>query len=306
MKKTALFLFITLILCLTICACGEDAPKYNVTFDCDGGEMYTVSQEVELYDFYSLPLPKKVGYRFLGWYDGEAPVKTEGYWEIEKDVKLTAKWEFMEYSITYDLKGGTHSSTDFATGYSAKSEEITIEAPKKANNIFSHWVDQNGKNYGKTIVIPSGSEGDLHFTAVWWDFIDEYGVKYEYSDGELSIVSYEGNAENNIYINEKIHGVKVTEIAENAFSELGKTVLNYNYVFRIYIPRTIEVIEENAFYNCENVKVTLTFAANEDYDLVAKEWLDIVVIEKTGNENLRDVVLLKRASLGSSKYVELD
>lgn len=306
MKKTALFLFITLAVCILLCACGEDAPKYNVTFDLNGGEMYTVSQEVQLYEYYSLPVPRKVGHRFLGWYNGDTPVKSEGYWEIESDVQLAAKWEFMEYSITYDLKGGVHSTSSYATGYSSESEDIVIQAPKKDNNIFSHWVDQNGKSYGKTITIPSGSEGDLHFTAVWWDFVDENGVKYEYSDGELTIVSFEGTPKTYTNISDNIHGVKVTAIAENAFTALGEAVLNYNYIYRIYLPRTIEVIEKNAFAGCENVKVTINYSSSEDYDLVVREWLDIVLIEKAGNENLRDVVMLKRASLGSSKYVEIE
>ena len=306
MKKTAIFLFIALVMCITLISCGEEAPKYNVTFDTNGGQMYTVSQDVELNGFYSLPVPKKVGYRFLGWYDGETLVNSEGHWSIEGDVTLTAKWEFMEYTITYDLKGGVHSTSSYATGYNAESEEITVPAPKKDGNIFSHWVDQNGKNYGKTIVIPKGSEGDLHFTAVWWNFVDENGIKYKYSDGELTIISYEGTAENDILISDTIHGVKVTAIAENAFSELGEMVLNHNWIYRVYIPRTIEVIEENAFADCDNVKVTIVTNKDEDYDTVAREWLDKVIIEKTGNENLRDVIMLKRASLGSSKYVEFE
>ena len=306
MKKTALFLFITLAVCILLCACGEEAPKYNVTFDLNGGEMYTVSQEVELGGYYSLPVPRRVGHRFLGWYNGDTLVETDGHWEIENDVKLVAKWEFMEYTITYDLKGGVHSSSSYATGYSSESEDIVIQAPKRDNNIFSHWIDQNGKSYGKTITIPSGSEGNLHFTAVWWNFIDESGVKYSYSDGELTVIGFEGEASGNIVIGDEVHGVKVTAIAENAFKELGEAVLNANYIFRIYIPRTIEVIEENAFAGCDNVKVTLSYESSENYDLVVREWLDIVVIEKAGNENLRDVIMLKRASLGSSKYVEID
>lgn len=306
MKKTAIFLFIALIVCVSLCACGEDAPKYNVTFDTNGGSMYTENVEVELGGYYALPTPKKVGHKFLGWYDGDTLINSDGYWEIQSDVKLTAKWEFMEYTISYDLKGGTHSSSSYATAYTSESEEITVHAPKKANNIFSHWVDQNGKNYGKTIVIPKGSEGDLVFTAVWWNFIDENGVKYEYSDGELTAVSYEGTAEYTINISEKIHGVRVTAIAEDAFSALGDAVINYNYVYRIFIPRTIEVIEKNAFKNCDNVKVLLSTENGENYEAIAREWLDNALIEKTGNENLRDVIMLKRASLGSSKYVELD
>ena len=306
MKKTALFLFIALVMCITLISCGEEAPKYNVTFDTNGGEMYTVSQEVELNGFYSLPVPKKVGYKFLGWYNGEAPISSEGHWTIEGDVTLTAKWEFMEYTITYDLKGGVHTSQNIPTCYNAEADEITVSAPKKDGNIFSHWVDQNGKNYGKTIVIPTGSEGDLQFTAVWWNFVDENGLKYKYSDGELTIISYEGLAENDIRISDNVHGVKVTGIGENAFSELGKMVLNHNWIYRIYIPRTIEVIEQNAFAGCDNVKVTIDITKDEVYDTVAREWLDTVIIEKTGNENLRDVIMLKRASLGSSKYVDFE
>ena len=69
-----------------------EAIKYTVTFDSAGGSAidpitFTTENSVT-----KLPEPARIGYRFLGWYDGETKVT-----ELPKgsigDKTLTAKWE---------------------------------------------------------------------------------------------------------------------------------------------------------------------------------------------------------------------
>ncbi len=304
MKKAFLFLFIILTLGILLCACGSE--KYTVTFDANGGEMYTTEMEVVVGEFYALPTPRRTGYQFLGWYYGEQRVPTEGKWIGKTDARLVAKWDFAEFEITYDLQGGSHTTENVVFGYNSESEDFIIQAPVKDENIFSHWVDQNGKKYYGNIKVPKGTEGNYHFTAVWWDFVDVYGVKYEYENGELAIVDYVGDAKYDVIINETIYGIKVTSIKENAFSSLGEMVNNLGYIFRMYIPRSIKSIEKNAFLGCDNIKVLVNTTKVEDYLKIASEWANTTQINTEGNEKLLDVILLKRACLGSSEYVEIN
>ena len=304
MKKAFLFLFIILVIGITLCACGSE--KYTVTFNTNGGEMYTTTMEVEVGEFYSLPRPKRLGYQFLGWYYGDQLVPTEGKWLGKTDAQLVAKWDFAEFELEFDLQGGKCPSGEYRTGYNSESEDFIIPTPIKDNNIFSHWLDQNGKKYYGSIKVPKGTEGNYKFTAVWWDFVDAYGVKYEYKNGVLEAVDYVGEGKYDVVIEESIYGVKVTGIKENAFIDLGEKINNRGYVFRMYIPRTLEKIEKNAFVGCDNLKVLVSTKVSEDYIEVATEWSKNVELDTLGNENLLDVVLLKRACLGSSEYVEIN
>ena len=303
MKKAFLILFTVLAFAICLSACGKD--QYTVTFDVNGGQMYTTEVEVTVGEFYALPTPQRTGYEFLGWYYGEQRVPTEGTWVGKTDAQLLAKWDFCEFTIEYDLDGGSHSTSEVRTGYNSESEDFVIYPPVKENNIFSHWVDQNGRAYYGAIKVPKGTEGNRQFKAVWWDFVDAYGVKYEYVNDELHVIDYVGNARNDVIVNETIYGKKVTSIKENAFVSLGEKTLDYQYIFRVYIPSTVASIEKNAFLGCDNIKVLITHKIETDYLSIATGWASSAVIEKEGNENLLDVILLKKACMGSSDYVDM-
>ena len=303
MKKAFLILFVILMMILCLSACGN--KDYTVTFDVSGGEMYTTELQVTYNEYYALPTPQRLGYQFLGWYYGDQLVPQKGIWIGKNDAQLVAKWDFAEFEITYDLDGGSHSSENVIYGYNSESEEFIIYPPVKEGQIFSHWVDQNGKIYYGGIKFSKGSQGDKHLKAVWWNFIDLYGVKYEYVNDELHVVDYVGDAKNDIFIYETLYGKKVTAIKESAFVSLGEKVKDYQYIFRMYIPKTVQVIEKNAFAGCDNLKVFLIHKIETDYLKTANEWASTAKIENEGNENLLDVILLKKACLGSSDYVDM-
>lgn len=303
MKKAFLILFTMLAIVVCLCACGKD--KYTVTFDVNGGQMYTTEIEVTVDEFYALPTPQRTGYQFLGWYYGDQKVPKEGIWVGKTDVQLVAKWDFAEFEITYDLDGGSHQTTEIITGYNSESEEFIIYPPVKENNLFSHWVDQNGRIYYGGIKFTKGTEGDKHFKAVWWNFVDAYGVKYEYVNDELHVIDYVGDAKTDIIISETLYGKKVTSIKEGAFIPLSEKINNLPYIFRLYIPKSIKSIEKNAFFGCDNLKVQVSNKIGTDYLKSANEWLKSAKIDTEGNEYLLDVILLKKACIGSSDYVDM-
>ena len=82
---------------------------YTITYVNDGSEVenrveYTVETET-----FELVNPSKEGYEFLGWYNGQDKVE-----QIEKgsigSMELVAKYEIIEYTITYNLTDGTWCS----------------------------------------------------------------------------------------------------------------------------------------------------------------------------------------------------
>lgn len=299
MKKKLLFLLIIVGAIICLCSCKE---KYTVTFDPNGAEMSTQQITVVEKEFYALPIPKRVGYGFLGWYNGDEKIENTGKWNKTENLHLVAKWEFLEFTVGLDNDGNGDYENQIK--YNASSETFTIDPPKKEGKFFSHWTDQNGIIYEGTLEIPKGSEGDLYLSASWWDFTYK-DVIYEYDGSALYVVGYKGNYKQNIEIPSKIFGTDVVGIKDGVFNGAQEKTVNSTSVFRIYIPSTIKSIGENAFNDCKNVKVVLTFDLEEyDYLEEAKKWLDEVNISSIGNDHLKDVILRRRPSIGATIYVQ--
>ena len=114
------------------------------------------------------------GYDFVGWYDGEQEV-TEIASGSMGDKTLTAKWQAITYTISYDgLMNGTHSN---ASEYTIESDTIVLRDASRAGYDFVGWYD--GKQ--KVSEIESGSHGDKTLTAKWQ--IQEYSVDYSLDGG---------------------------------------------------------------------------------------------------------------------------
>ena len=113
-----------------------EAIKYTVTFDSAGGSAidpisFTTENAVT-----KLPEPARLGYRFLGWYDGETKVT-----ELPKgtigDKTLTAKWEKIKSievigNILKEEKQKNRKEQD----YTEDSWKVYQEAKKAAEDLL--------------------------------------------------------------------------------------------------------------------------------------------------------------------------
>lgn len=303
MKKKIIIIFSLLSLFFVVLiSCNKE--MYTVTFDTDGGSMYTETMDVEYNGYYALPTPRKQGYDFLGWYFGEERVEMIGYWEYRKNIQLIAKWEFAKYTINYNLNGGV--ADDNPTEYYSTTEDFTIKPPTKENGIFYCWIDDKGKEYYGDILIKKGSEGNLNLTAIWWNMVDENGIQYSYKDDVLTVIGYQGNLNEGFTIPNECYGKKIVAIGASAFEGLGNRIEDSNIVFRINIPSTIKSIGKNAFKDCNDIKVLLVPEQGDtvigtNYDALAEEWANEVVIGE-GNDHLIDVIKQKRPAIGWSEY----
>ncbi len=79
---------------------------------------------------------------------------------------LTAQWTVHQYTITYDLAGGTVEGNP--NTYTIETVAFTLKNPTKSGYTFTGWsgTGLDGEN-NMTVTIPTGSTGNRIYTAHW-------------------------------------------------------------------------------------------------------------------------------------------
>ncbi len=179
MKKSRLLVcvLIALAFALALTACEGKTTYYTVTFDSSGGSTVQ-SRAIESGNTIIEPdAPSRTGYNFIGWFNGEAA------WNFETDVvksnvKLTAKWERISHTVTFNSDGGT--AVDSQTVYDANFL-VEPQAPTRENFRFIGWYSGNTAwDFNTDIVM-----ADLTLTAKWEAAIT-YTVSFD-SDGGTAV-----------------------------------------------------------------------------------------------------------------------
>ena len=86
-----------------------EANTYMITYDWNNSKDYFTYQDVVYDSKFTLTVPTREGYKFLGWADENGLDFEEGYYIIDKDITLTAQWELIQYNITYIMNGGSNN-----------------------------------------------------------------------------------------------------------------------------------------------------------------------------------------------------
>lgn len=109
------------------------------------------------------------GYVFKGWFTaaGSTGEKVESIDSSElKNIVLYARWEILQYSITYDLRGGSVAASN-PTEYNIETDNFTLTNPTKTGAEFLGWIGTGLTEPTETVVVSKGSYGDRIYTAVW-------------------------------------------------------------------------------------------------------------------------------------------
>ncbi|NLR94312.1 leucine-rich repeat protein [Flammeovirga agarivorans] len=151
---------------------------------------------------FQLEAPIRDGYNFVGWYldQGYNNAIAEVVQGSTGDLNLYAKWEEVEYLITYqnvDTYLGVNS-------YTINSPTISLSDPSKNGYQFEGWfLDQNYTD--KQTSIPTGSLGDITLYAKW--SLIEYTISYEGVDNYNGVTTYSIESETfTLTIPENIEG----------------------------------------------------------------------------------------------------
>ena len=155
---------------------------YTVNLDAAGGELSENSLTVTYDESYSLPAPTRLGYDFLGWYDGKNNIPTSGFWALDgrEEINLAAKWSVITYIIAYELNGGLNSTLN-PKSYTIE-DAFSFRSPTKTGYTFLGWFDEQGN---AITAIEVGSTGDLNLSARWNDG-NAYVVTLNPNGGEVS------------------------------------------------------------------------------------------------------------------------
>ena len=147
------------------------APTYAVTLHTNDGTINNGNVTEYTYGV-GATLPTDVtrtGYTFKGWYDNEGltgdPVTAIGNTETG-NKEYWAKWEINQYTITYDLAGGTAEGNP--NTYTIETGAFTLKNPTKSGYTFTGWsgTGLDGEN-NMTVTIHTGSTGNRTYTAHW-------------------------------------------------------------------------------------------------------------------------------------------
>lgn len=121
------------------------------------------------------------GYSWQQWSDGNAE-QSRSFTMGASDVSLTAQATLNQYTITYNLAGGTlpndAANPDF---YTVESEDITLANPTKTGHAFAGWTGTGLDAASETVTIAQGSTGNRAYTATWT--ANSYAIAYAGMDG---------------------------------------------------------------------------------------------------------------------------
>ena len=151
--------------------------QYTITFDTDGGsEVAPITQDYG--SAITAPAaPTREGYTFTGW-DKTIPATMPA-----GDMTITAQWTVNQYTITYDLDGGTAEGNPDT--YTVETDAFTLKNPTRPGYTFTGWsgTDLTGED-NLTVTIPAGSTGDRSYTAHW--SLNTYSITYDLNGGTVS------------------------------------------------------------------------------------------------------------------------
>ena len=103
---------------------------------------------------------------YFMWLGSDGNLYAPGESVPEVVTTLTAQWTVHQYTITYDLAGGTVEANP--NTYTIETVAFTLKNPTKSGYTFTGWsgTGLDGEN-NMTVTIPKGSTGNRSYTAHW-------------------------------------------------------------------------------------------------------------------------------------------
>ena len=103
---------------------------------------------------------------YFMWLGSDGNLYAPGESVPEVVTTLTAQWTVNQYTITYDLAGGTVEGNPDT--YTIETVAFTLKNPTKSGYTFTGWsgTGLDGEN-NMTVTIPTGSTGNRIYTAHW-------------------------------------------------------------------------------------------------------------------------------------------
>ena len=158
------------------------AQTYNISYALNGGSISGQKTSYTIEDTFTLPIPTKTGYDFVGWTGTGLNNATKNV-TIKGEVgnrNYSANWNATTYSIGYNLNGGSISGQK--TSYTIE-DTFTLPTPTRKGYDFVGWTGTGLSGATKNVTI-KGNTGNKSYTANW--SATTYSISYNLNGGSIS------------------------------------------------------------------------------------------------------------------------
>lgn len=211
---------------------------YNITYHLGGGE--NAESNPQTFNEKTLPLtlatPTREGFTFAGWYQNPAysgNQMTTIEIGTEKNVSLWAKWNAVEYSVSYNLNGGTNNDQNI-TKYTILDTPVKLYNPTYEGFVFEGWFTKSDFSGEKITYLSKDNLGDVTLYAKWsLAYTITYNTNGGLNDGRNPSVFTENTETFSLYEatklnftflgwfdNEALSGTPVTQITKGTKSNV--------------------------------------------------------------------------------------
>lgn len=179
------------------CTVTVEPPVYTVTFMGQGSSIPIKTEKVKARRSATPPdmTVEKVqeGYYFSGW--------DKSYANVKADIVVYAQYHAVNYTISYELNGGTKAADGNPTTYNIESEDIILNNPTKSGMKFAGWYTNADFTGSPLLLIEGGRTGNLTLYAKW---VDARGLW----------IRVAGAAEDNVIPNQQYSGKAIKPAVE--------------------------------------------------------------------------------------------
>ncbi len=159
--------------------------KYTISYKLMNNLAYSPTSSYTIEEKVTLETFSRTGYTFEGWYDNYN-YSGQSITVIPKgstgDKTFYAKWSVNNYTITYELNGGTNNDSNKTT-YTV-NEQFGFADPTKTGYTFEGWYENSDFSDSEITSVPMGSTGDLTLYAKWVPV--KYAIIYHFNGGTNS------------------------------------------------------------------------------------------------------------------------
>ena len=153
--------------------------NYSISYELNGGEANSLKPSYTVEESFTLPLPSKTGYTFIGWNTSNSSTGASKSYSIQKGTtgnkKFYAIWNANTYHLHLDVNGGNSLvTTDYDITFDST---FTLPMPTREHYNFVSWT-YNGTN------VSSGRwkyTSDVTFVAKWE--VKTYSISYQLNGG---------------------------------------------------------------------------------------------------------------------------